>query len=105
RSPKDAKRAVCLSLVESEGGWWVLDVWNGGWFETVEGKIAAVQDFQQPEALRQRGQAPEVLNGTPYLDYFQDLDQVWKRSFSRARGQMPWHRLLMLLHVEQEDSD
>jgi hypothetical protein len=45
------------------------------------------------------------LNGTPYLDYFKDLNRVWKRSFSRARGQMPWHRLLMELRLEPDDGD
>jgi hypothetical protein len=106
KSPKkDGKRAVCLSFVESERGWWVLDVWNGGWFETAESRIATVQDFQHPEALRQRGQAPAILDGAPYRDYFRNLDQIWRESFSRARGQMPWHRLLVELGLEPDDSD
>ena len=103
--PTGAKERVALSFVESENGWWVFDLWNGGWFETPSGKVATIDDFRHPEQLRRRGNAPEVLHGTPYLDYFKELDQVWKRSFSRARGQMPWHRFLMVLSLEREDAD
>lgn len=103
-TPSGADAAVALSFVRSERSWWVFDVRNGGWFETRSGKIATINDFSHPEQLRRRGQAPEVLNGTPYLDYFKDLDRIWKRSFSRARGQMPWHRLFMELGLEPDDS-
>jgi len=102
--PPGARERVALSFVESDAGWLVFDLWNGGWFETPSGKIATINDFRHPEQLHRRGQAPEVLNGTPYLDYFRDLDRVWKRSFSRARGQMPWHRLFMELGLEPDDS-
>lgn len=102
--PPGARERVALSFVESDDGWWVFDLWSGGWFETRSGKIATINDFSHPEQLRRRGQAPEVLNGTPYLDYFKDLDRIWKRSFSRARGQMPWHRLFMELGLEPDDS-
>lgn len=101
--PQGARDRVALSFVESEDGWWVFDLWNGGWFETPSGRIATIDDFRHPEQLSRRGQAPKVLNGTPYVDYFKSLDQVWKRSFSRARGQMPWHRLLMVLSLEPDD--
>ena len=103
-TPTGAKHRVALSFVRSEDGWWVFDLWNGGWFETPDGKIATIADFRQPDRLRRRGQAPEILDGTPYLDYYRDLDRVFKRSFSRAPGQMPWHRLLMVLGIES-DSD
>jgi len=103
--PTPASERLYISFVKSEMGWMVFDVWNGIWFETPSGKIATIDDFSHPEQLRQRGQAQEVLNGTPYLDYFKDLDLAWKRSFSRARGQMPWHRLLMELGLEPDDSD
>jgi hypothetical protein len=103
--PPGARERVVLSFVESDSGWWVFDLWNGGWFETHAGQIATIHDFRHPEQLRRQGQAPEVLNGTPYLDYFKDLNRVWKRSFSRARGQMPWHRLLMELRLEPDDGD
>lgn len=102
--PPGAKERVALSFVESEDGWWVFDLWNGGWFETPSGRIATIDDFRHPEQLRRHGQAPEVLNGTPYLDYYRDLDRVFQRSFSRARGQMPWHRLLMVLGLETGDN-
>lgn len=102
--PPGARERVALSFVESDDGWWVFDLWNGGWFETRSGKIATINDYSHPEQLRRRGQAPEVLNGTPYLDYFKDLDRIWKRGFSRARGQMPWHRLFMELGLEPDDS-
>lgn len=94
---------MSLCFIESGGKWWVLDVWNGGWFETPSGQIATMEDFKHPEQLRQRGQAQELLGGVPYLSYFQDVDRVFMRSFSRARGQMPWHRLLMVLGLEPSD--
>lgn len=102
-TPPGAKGRVVLSFVQSEDGWWVFDVSNGGWFETADGRIARVEDFRHPETLRRRGQAPAVLHGIPYLAYYQDLEAVWKRSFSRARGQMPWHRLLQVVGLEPED--
>ncbi len=101
--PSGAKGQVFLSFVQSEAGWWVFDVRNGGWFETANGGIARIEDFRHPETLRRRGQAPEVLHGIPYLAYYQDLDSIWKRSFSRARGQMPGPRLLQALGMEPAD--
>jgi hypothetical protein len=101
-TPPWAKRRVVLSFVRSDEGWWVFDLWNGGWFETPDGKIATIADFRQPNQLRLRGHAPELLEGTPYLAYYRDLDRVFQRSFSRAPGQMPWHRLLMVLGVESD---
>ncbi|MFM8550962.1 MAG: hypothetical protein ACKOCD_01385 [Nitrospiraceae bacterium] len=103
--PPRAKARVALCFVESNGQWWVLDVWNGGWFETPSGRIASIEDFKHPEQLRRRGSAPEVLEGTPYLDYFRDAERIFQRSFSRARGQMPWPRLLMWLGLEPEDGE
>ncbi len=93
-TPPGASEAVVLSFVRSDRGWWVFDVRNGGWFETDSGHIATVADFRRPEALHRRGPAPGALRDTPYLTYFLNLDAVWKRSFSRAQGQTPWHRLL-----------
>lgn len=98
-----ASARVALCFVESEGKWWVLDIWNGGWFETPSGQIATIEDFKHPERLRRRGQAPELLGGVPYISYFQDVQGVFMRSFSRARGQMPWHRFLMIIGLEPED--
>lgn len=100
--PPGATRRVVLSFVRSQDGWWVFDLWNGGWFETPDGKIATVADFRQPDRLRRRGQAPEVLDGVPYLEYYRDLERVLQQSVSRAPGQMPWHRLLLVLGVESE---
>jgi hypothetical protein len=94
---------VALSFVESDDGWRVFDVEHGAWFETEIGRIATVPDFRHPDKLRRRGQAPEELGGMPYLAYFEKVEEVWKRSFSRARGQMPWHRLLMVLGIERAD--
>lgn len=99
------RRRLVISFVRAEAGWWVFDVWNGGWFETPEGRIATIDDFKHPEQLRHRGDAPELLYGRPYLDYFHDLEQTFHRSFSRARGQMPWPRLLMKLGLEPDDGD
>ncbi|MDE3118892.1 MAG: hypothetical protein KGL03_07745, partial [Nitrospirota bacterium] len=96
-SPPGASARVALCFIESEGKWWVFDVWNGGWFETPSGQIATIEDFKHPEQLRRRGQAPELLGGLPYINYFQDVEGVFVRSFSRASGQMPWHRLLMVI--------
>lgn len=96
-APPGAKRSVVLSFVESDSGWWVFDVRNGGWFETEQGAIATIEDFKHPEKLTRRGHAPEVLEGTPYPAYYQNLEEVGKRSFSRASGQMPWYRLVMTL--------
>jgi hypothetical protein len=101
--PAGASARVSLCFVEVEGRWWVLDVWNGSWFETPTGQIAAIQDFAHPERLQRRGSAPEVLGGVPYLSYFQNVEGVFMRSFSRARGQMPWTRLLMVLGLEPSD--
>ena len=101
-TPPGAKRRVALSFVRSEDGWWVFDLWNGGWFETPDGKIATIADFRQPDQLLRRGRAPETLDGIPYLDYYRDLDRVFERSFSRAPGQMPWHRFLMVLGIESD---
>ncbi|MBM4132943.1 MAG: hypothetical protein FJ245_04160 [Nitrospira sp.] len=98
-----AKGRVALCFVKSNGKWWVFDVWNGGWFETESGQIATIDDFKHPERLRQRGQAPELLGGVSYISYFQDVQGVFRRSFSRARGQMPWHRFLMVIGLEPED--
>lgn len=95
-SPPGAGIAVALSFVRSDRGWWVFDVRNGGWFETDAGEIATIEDFRHPESLHRRGPAPDALQGTPYRAYFLDLEAVWKRSFSRAQGQTPWHRLLSL---------
>jgi hypothetical protein len=102
-TPRGAKARVALSFVESDDGWRVFDVEHGAWFETEIGRIATVPDFRHPEQLRRRGQAPEELGGMPYLAYFEKVEEVWKRSFSRARGQMPWHRLLMVLGIERAD--
>lgn len=99
-APPGAREAVVLSFVQSEEGWWVFDISNGGWFETASGQIATITDFKRPETLQRRGVAPEALAGTPYLAYFQDLEAVWKRSFSRAHGQTPWHRLLIETGLE-----
>ncbi len=96
---------IDLSFVQSEKGWWVFDVRHGTWFETPSGQIATVADFQHPEALHIHSSAPEVLNGVPYMDYFWDVEGVFKRSMSRAHGQMPWPRLLMLLGLEPNDGD
>ena len=101
--PSGASERVSLCFIEVEGKWRVLDVWNGGWFETPSGQIAAIEDFTHPERLRRRGYAPELLGGVPYISYFQDVQGVFMRSFSRARGQMPWPRLLMVLGLEPED--
>lgn len=103
--PPGASARAALCFVESGSKWWVLDVWNGGWFETPSGQIATIEDFKHPERLQQRGQAPELLGGVPYVSYFQDVEGVFMRSFSRARGQMPWHRLLMALGFEPDDED
>lgn len=102
-APLGAKARVALSFIRADRGWMVFDVWNGGWFETPDGRIATLEDFKHPERLQRRGQAPEVLAGLPYPAYFQDLDRTFQRSFSRAYGQMPWHRLLMELGLESED--
>jgi hypothetical protein len=80
----------------------VFDVANGGWFETADGMIATVEDFRHQQSLRRNGGVPEILDGTPYLDHFQDLDELWRSSFSRAKEQMPWHRLLLVLGLESE---
>jgi hypothetical protein len=96
-TPPRGKRQVALSFVQSEDGWWVFDLRNGGWYETSDGKIATIADFRQPDRLIRRGQAPEALEGTPYLDYYRDLDKVFQNSFSRATGQMPWDRFWMEL--------
>ncbi len=104
-SPPGASARAALCFIESNGKWWVLDVWNGGWFETPSGQVATIEDFKHPEQLHRRGVAPEVLDGTPYVDYFRDAENVFKRSFSRAKGQMPWHRLLMVLGFESDDED
>jgi hypothetical protein len=104
-SPPGASARAILCFIESGGKWWALDVWNGGWFETASGQIATIENFKHPERLRQRGQAPEQLGGLPYISYFQDVEGVFKRSFSRARGQMPWPRLLMLFGLEPDDGD
>jgi hypothetical protein len=101
-TPQDAKRRLTLSFVRSDDGWWVFDLWHETWFETPEGRIATVVDFQQPERLIRHGRAPDMLEGTPYLAYYRDLDPVLARSFSRARGQMPWPRLLMALGLESD---
>jgi hypothetical protein len=103
-TPPGAKRRVTLSFVRSNEGWWVVDVSNGAWFETPDGKIATIADFQRPERLRRRGPEPNGLDGTPYLAYYRDLDRVFQKSFSRAPGQIPWHRLLMVLGVESDDN-
>lgn len=102
-SPPGASTRAILCFIESGGKWWVLDVWNDGWFETPSGQIATLEDFKHPEQLRQRGQAPELLGGMPYINYFQDVERVFMRSFSRARGQMPWHRLLMVLGLDPSE--
>ncbi|MDE3242187.1 MAG: hypothetical protein KGO52_05645 [Nitrospirota bacterium] len=102
-SPPGASARAALCFIESEGKWWVFDVWNDGWFETPSGQIATIEDFKHPEQLRRRGQAPELLGGLPYINYFQDVEGVFVRSFSRASGQMPWHRLLMVIGLEPED--
>lgn len=101
--PPGASARAILCFIESGDKWWVLDVWNGGWFETPSGQIATIEDFKNPERLRQRGHAPELLGGVPYISYFQDVQGVFMHSFSRARGQMPWPRLLMLLGLAPED--
>ena len=98
-----ARASVTLSFVESEDGWWVFNVEHGAWFETEAGRIATIQDFRHPEHLRRLGRAPDEWGGVPYLAYFEKVEEVWKRSFSRARGQRPWHRLLMKLGLEQAD--
>jgi hypothetical protein len=84
-TPPGAQAQMALSFVESEDGWWVFDVEHGAWFETETGRIATVPDFRHPEQLRRRGQAPEELGGMPYVTYFQNVEEVRKRSFSRAR--------------------
>lgn len=104
-SPPGASARAILCFIESGGKWWVLDVWNGGWFETESGQIATIEDFKHPERLRQRGYASELLGGAPYISYFQDIERVFMRSFSRARGQMPWHRLLMVIGLEPDDEN
>jgi hypothetical protein len=94
-TPPGATQRIVLSFVKSGPDWWVFDVTNGGWFETPAGHIAAIQDFHHPASLRPRGAASAMLDGLPYLAYFQDLDRVHARSFSRAPGQTPWHRFLI----------
>jgi len=102
-APPGASARVALCFIGVEGKWWVLDVWNGGWFETPSGQIAAIEDFKHPEQLRGQGQALKLLGGLPYVNYFQDVEGVFRRSFSRAYGQMPWHRILMMIGLEPED--
>lgn len=104
-SPPGTKERVYLSFVASDAGWWVFDVWNGIWFETASGDIATIKDFQRPETLRRRGHAPTAISTIPYSAYYQDLEAVFRGSFSRARGQMPWHRLLMLVGLEPPESN
>lgn len=95
---KGARLALCF--IKADEGWWVFDILHGAWFERPDGKIATVEDFRDKERLRIRGQAPESYGGVPYRDFFIEVEKVWQRGFSRAPGQIPWHRLLMVLGLE-----
>jgi hypothetical protein len=113
QSPGSARdKDIALSFVNGERGWMVFDVTHGGWFETSDGHIATIEDFegQARPLLHVEGDVKKRIVGdaiegdqVPYRAYFSNLRKIFETtSPSRARAQMPYHRALQIVGLEEE---
>ncbi|TAJ08568.1 MAG: hypothetical protein EPO61_10805 [Nitrospirae bacterium] len=109
--PVAAKNHAHLIFMKAQRGWIVIDITNGGWFETKEDQIATIKEFEDGTQLHVEGDIKKAIAGdtikgdeVPYRAYFSNLPEVFKAEGSsiRSRKQMPCHRIYQILGFEEE---